>query len=124
MERSTNRIVRLFHTLLGIVFMILKNAFHWTWTTTTDSRAVGNRRLAVRAQEHVHERRIATRLFRTNRFLLDRIRIVNANARYDTVLANLQLMITFWHNAHPLHREILNGEKQGAKIVSLNFHIV
>ncbi len=47
-----------------------------------------------------------------------------AQSGHNTVLAGLQLMITLWHDPHPLHREILEREQQRAKIASLNFHIV
>jgi hypothetical protein len=46
----------------------------------THSRAVGNRRLAVRARERFHGRIINARMFRTNNFSFGRVRLLNANA--------------------------------------------
>ena len=55
--------------------------------TGADTRALRNLLMAVRAQEHVHDESIPAWMFRTNRFLLGRVRAVNANARYNAVLA-------------------------------------
>jgi hypothetical protein len=84
--------------------------------TATDARAVGHRRLAVRAQQHVHVRSIVASLCRTNQFSLCRIQFANANVRYHTVLARFQGVITLRHRTNPFHAEILEREQQRSKV--------
>jgi hypothetical protein len=77
----------------------------------TNHRAVGHRRLAVRAQEQLHGTSIVRSLCRTNQFLLCRIHFANANARYNAVPARFQSVITLRCRTNPFYGEILEREK-------------
>jgi hypothetical protein len=87
-------------------------------------QSMAGRSFNAAAERNKHSRIKSRESFVQNNFSFGRVRFVNANARYHTALASLELMITLWHNSHPFHREFLNGEEQPSEIASLNFHIM
>ena len=98
-------------------------AHNFSAASDADARALGNLRIAVRADEFFHIGNIAASGVSWEHFSRSVCR-GDADARHHRCLSDRQHLVFLRRGADPLHGEVLEGHEQFAEIASRDFDFV